>query len=1097
MSKVLIIAALLTLVISSLAAADLPFIEEYFYPRSVIVAFTQEAIGNRYGEIDVSYHEGLIRTHLSDLNRLAEEYRIVDLVQMHEFVTHLDWNDEGIYLQNIYRIVLEKNENIEELQAALTRTKDVIFAEYETINRTRELFIPNDPDYYLQWQHPKMKMPQAWNYVQGSSEVVVAITDTGVKWNHVDLRDNIWINEPELAGITIDWDNGMIYGGDGIDNDQNGYIDDIIGWDFVEQNNNPYQSHPDNQHGTHVAGCAGAVGNNGIGVTGTAINVSLMSCKGAPSHAPSGGVQYGYNQIQYAAQSGADIINCSWGGPGSGTYPNSVINYATALGSLVIAAAGNSDLEHGGSYQDYPADAENAFCVASTDQNDVKTYFSDYGDPIDISAPGINIRSTWYNSQGNDSYHSTQGTSMSSPIVAGVAALVKTLHPELDPVALKNRIMDNADYIDDLNPDYAGLLGTGRVNAFKAAMYDKIPHITIYNHSVHEHSGDGDGISNPGEEINLRFNLYNEIFWLSATGVTGIITTDMPGVEILVGTVNFPDINGGSIVGNTNEPFRFSTDPTISELTIPFTLTITANQGNPFPYEISFEQEVTLSLQRSGWPLQLSGISSTSAALVDLDGSGTRELIFGDPQGNLRVVNTNKNPLPGFPVNVGTNITSAIAVADLNNNNNAEIVVNSQNDGIISCVDTSGTILFQYNAGGQLRTNPMLVDVNNNGNLEIVALTFSNPRLIILNHDGSDYPGFPVSISGAVLASPATADLNGDGHKEIVFATSTGSLHAISTSSGQDISGWPQTLNSASWNGPVVGDVTGNGQPDVVVATIPGMVYAFNSQGNEIFTKTVGNQVRSGILVHDLNNDGNNEVIFADMNGNIYATDSSGTNWGVFPVNTGSPIESTPVLADMNRDGNLDIIYGDNDGYLHSINLSGQETANFPIFIGGGSITVSPAIASFDGTSKPDILVPNGNGFNCIDYKRYIGEIGWGFFKGSNRRTGNYFDKTSTDEIPEDNIIMVTRLHGNYPNPFNPDTRISFSLAEDSEVSVTIYNIKGQQVRSLVSDYLSRGDHTINWNGTDDRGRDVGTGMYFYRLQTNDYEKTRKMMLLK
>ena len=1075
--------------IGGLTAVELPFVEEYFYPRSIIVAFTQDAIGNRYGEIEFSHTDGIIRTPMESFNRLAEEFRIIDLEQMHHFVTHLDWNDNGIYLQNIYRIVLESNDNIEKAQAALVKNKDILFAEYETINRTRH--IPNDPEYYLQWHHPIMSMPQTWDYVQGSSEVIVSITDTGVKWNHPDLADNIWINEAELPGITIDWVNGLIIGGDGLDNDGNGKIDDVIGWDFVENNNNPYQNYPGNEHGTHVAGCTGAVGDNNIGVTGTAMNVSLMVCKGAPSNNQSSGIQYGYQQIQYSAQSGAHLINCSWGGPGSGTYANSVVNYATALGSLVVAAAGNSNIEHSAAYQDYPADADNAFCVTSTDQNDIKAYFSDFGAPIDISAPGVNIRSTW----GNNSYYSTQGTSMSSPIVAGVAALVKSLHPELSPLDLKDRIMMTADYIDDLNPNYVGMLGSGRVNAFRATMYDKIPLISIYNHTLHEFVGDGDGVPNPGEQVNVIFSLFNEIYWLTATGVTATLTTEASGVDILIGTVNFPNVDGGSIVFNSNEPFRFTTDATLSDLTIPFTLTINANNDYPFPYEISYDYNITLSLQQANWPLELTGTSTSSPVLLDITGDGNKEIIFGDAQGNLRAVRCNKTSIPGFPVNLGSNISSAVAVADLNNNNSAEIVANSQS-GLINCIDTSGEILFQYNAGGQLRSNSMLVDVNGNGNLEIVALTFNNPRLIILNHDGTDYPGFPITVSGQVLSSPASADLNGDGHKEIIFATSGGSLHAISTVTGQDIAGWPKSIGAASWNGPVVGDVTGNNQPDIVAANVQGMVYVFDRAGNQIFSRNIGNQIRSGVVVYDLNDNGSDEVIFGDMLGNLYVLNANGDNVGVFPVITGSPIESTPILADMTRNGRQEIIYGDNAGYLHSINFnSGQETANFPIYL-GGSITVSAAMGYVDGDNDPDILVPSQTGYNFIDYKRPIGTIGWSHFKGNIRRTGNTFDMTSVEEIPE-GIVMVTSLLGNYPNPFNPETKISFTLGKESNVRLAIYNIKGQLVKSLVEERMPVGEHSIIWNGVDDRGRAVSSGLYFYTLQSDDYRSTRKMMLLK
>ncbi len=1093
MKQAVLTALILILVSAMTFGVELPFLEEHYQPRSIIAAFSAEAIGNRYGEIEFSRSEdGIVITQIESFDRLANEYRIVDLVQMHDRVTHLDWNDNGVYLQNIYRLVLESNDNIEKAQAALVKDKNFLFVEYESINRP--LYEPNDPDYYLQWHHPVIQSSEAWDYVQGSSEIIVSITDTGVKWNHPDLADNIWINEAELPGITIDWANGLILGGDGIDNDGNGYIDDVIGWDFVEANNNPYQAFPGNTHGTHVAGCTGAVGDNNDGLTGVAMNVSLMVCKGAPSNAPSGGVQHAYQQVQYSAQSGAHIINCSWIGQGNGSYPNSVVNYATSLGSLVIAGAGNNGIEHTPGNAWFPSDADNAMSVAATDSDDNKAGFSDYGLPIDIAAPGVNIWSTYYNNQGENSYQASSGTSMASPVASGVAALVKTLHPDMAPLDLRDRLMMTADYIDDQNPAYAGLLGAGRVNAYKATMFDKIPELSIYNVTLQEHSGDGDSVPNPGEEIDLILGLYNEIYWLTAADITATLTSDLSDIDILISEVSYPNIDGGSIVFNTHQPFRFSTPDELSDLTIPFTLTIVANENSDFPFVKAFNFTATLSLQQANWPMEITGSSTSSAALIDIDGSGTKEIVFGDTQGNLQVLNQERASLPGFPVNLGSNINSAVAVSDLNNSGSAEIVANSQS-GLISCLDGTGEIIFQYNAGGQFRSNPMILDVNNDGYFEIVALTFTNPRLIILKHDGTDFPGFPVSISGPVLSSPSSADLNGDGHKEIIFSTSTGNLHAISAVTGEDLNGWPVSTASASWSGPIAGDVTGNNQPDVVVANVQGNIFCFDRQGNEIFTRNIGNQIRSGIVVHDIDDDGNNEIVFADMGGNIVVLDGNGDNWGLFPVNTGYVIEHTPVLADMDGDGNLDIIYGDNGGYLRSLNISGNETPNFPIKLASGA-TASPAIGYIGGNNNPDIVIPTGNLYNFIDFKRPIGTIGWGHYKGSIRRTGNSFDLTGVESVP-DEIAGVTELLGNYPNPFNPDTRISFSLATESDVTIKVYNIRGQLVRRLLSERLGDGEHRVIWNGKDDQGNNVSSGLYFYILQAGNYSASSKMLLLK
>jgi subtilisin family serine protease len=153
---------------------------------------------------------------------------------------------------------------------------------------------------------------------------------------------------------------------------------------------------------------------------------------------------------------GADIIKSQLGRTGTGAYPNSIVNYITALGALLVTAAGNDNTEHTASYQDYPSDCTNALCVASTGQNDVKSGFSDYGATIDICAPGEGILSTIIAGNGYDAF---DGTSMASPNTAGVAALVKALHPTLTPAQLMQRLMMTADYIYEANPSYVDKLG--------------------------------------------------------------------------------------------------------------------------------------------------------------------------------------------------------------------------------------------------------------------------------------------------------------------------------------------------------------------------------------------------------------------------------------------------------------------------------------------------------------------------------------------------------------------------------------------------------------------------------------------------------------
>lgn len=1072
-----------------------PFIKGYFYPRSVIVAFSAEAVGNIKGTIPVKTEKGVVSTHLESFNEIAAHYGVVDLEQLYTHVTYPEWNNDGIYIQNIYRITAKSNANIKELQYALQKDKNILFAEYETINRTMQ-HIPNDPEFRRQWHHDNINSQYAWDYVRGDKEIIVAITDTGAKWNHPDLRDNIWINEAELPGITINWDRGEIQGGDGVDRDGNGKIDDVIGWDFFHDNNNPYQVFPGNQHGTHVAGTAGAVGNNEIGVTGAAMHVSLMTCKGSPSNADSDGVRHGYGMIQYAAQTGAHIINCSWGGPGDGNHANSVIDYAHALGSLVVAAAGNEDTEHTASYRIYPANARNAMNIAATDRNDQKARFSDYGLDIDISAPGVSILSTYY---GDNDYHATSGTSMAAPLVSGVAALVLTLHPEFTPTQLRARLVETADYIDEVNQEYEGLLGAGRLNAFAATMYDKTPNVSLFEYEISEYAGDGDGIPNPGEEIDLMISLFNETDWQRASDVSVKLSSDNPDVEVLIDSIEMSDIMGGSVSFNIGNPLRFRTSETLSDMMVPLTLTVEANPEEEFPYSVDIDFQVELSLTKVGWPLTLEGSSSSPALITDLTGNIEREIIFGDSRGMLHVLKEDKSYLPGFPVDLGGNINSAVAAADLNNSNRVEIVANTF-AGLINCVSDEGEVLFSYEAGGQFRNNPMLVDVNNDGNYEIIALSFTNPHLFILKADGSDYNGFPLELDSGVMASPASADLSGDGNKEIIFVDAGGNLHAISVTTRENIAGFPVQINAASWTGPTVGDLTGNNEPEIVVANIQGSLSAYDRTGETLFTRSVGSTVRSGVLVFDLNRDGQSEIVFGDMSGRLHVLDSAGNEINPFPLDVGAPIEGTPVLADMTRNLNYDIIFGDGDGWLHSINLQGENTPNFPINL-HRSFEISPTIGYVGEVDNVDILIPNQNGYQYVDFKRPIGTIVWGTFKGNIRRSGNSFDMVSVEDKYKTEPELQTMLKGNFPNPFNPNTTISFTIGEEKPVPVnlSVYNVRGQKITTLVDEYKTAGDYSINWNGTDNYGNTISSGVYFYMLKTGGIEpvQTKRMILVK
>ena len=320
-------------------------------------------------------------------------------------------------------------------------------------------YTPNDPQRGSQWHLGKIQAYGAWDLIRGDSTrySIIGIVDTGVYWMHPDLSRNMWINELEDLNHNNILDAGDI---NGVDNDGDGYVDDVIGWDMADNDYDPQEPSP--IHGTHVAGCASEATNNSIGGAGLGWSARLLAVKGGDIDGDLVAVWQG---VVYAADRGAQIINCSWGSPGHSSSEQIIINTVYSMGVTVVAAAGNDDFWTP-PYFNYPSAYDHVIAVAATNSNDTKASFTNYGSWVDVSAPGSGIYATW----SNNTYINLSGTSMSSPMVAALAGLLKAINHTLTVDQITSHIKDYADNIDALNPGFAGLLGTGRINAMASLM---------------------------------------------------------------------------------------------------------------------------------------------------------------------------------------------------------------------------------------------------------------------------------------------------------------------------------------------------------------------------------------------------------------------------------------------------------------------------------------------------------------------------------------------------------------------------------------------------------------------------------------------------
>ena len=353
-------------------------------------------------------------------------------------------SDEQI--KNVYRIEFTDHYKVDDIIKNLSQLDCIEYA--EKIPFLKKTLTPNDPSFNSSnaWGLYQIQADAAWNVSTGNANVVVAIVDDAVEITHSDLSASIWNNPGEIPN-------------NGIDDDNNGYIDDVNGFDVADSDNDPNPDNPVSSydHGTHVAGIAGATTDNNTGIASIGFGISLLPVKATNSAT---GVTHGYDGIVYAVNAGADVINMSWGGSGSSTTGQNIINWANNQNIVLVAAAGNDDV----STIFYPAGYTNVIAVASTTVGDAKSGFSNYGTWIDISAPGSAILSTI---PGNG-YAVKQGTSMASPMVAGLCGLMLSLNPTLPPSNIKSCLLSSADNIDAANSSYVGELGAGRINALAA-----------------------------------------------------------------------------------------------------------------------------------------------------------------------------------------------------------------------------------------------------------------------------------------------------------------------------------------------------------------------------------------------------------------------------------------------------------------------------------------------------------------------------------------------------------------------------------------------------------------------------------------------------
>lgn len=383
------------------------------------------------------------------------------------------------------------------LEEVIRQAMNTGLFEYAEPKYIREmLFTPNDPRLNQQYHIDSIHARQAWDITKGDTNVVIGIADSGVRLEHEDLAPQIKVDTSDLPN--------------GIDDNNDGLIDNYRGWDFcgptVDLNypgdNNPTITQGNASHGTHVAGISAAKTNNGKGGTGVGYDCKIMPLKCAPDDG-GGSIFFGYEAIEYAGFHGAAVVNCSWGGAGGySNFEQEVITDATLTNNcLVVAAAGNDNSPD----LFYPAYYDHVLAVSALGTGNVRANFTNYNYKVRVGAPGVNIMSTYF----SNTYAAQSGTSMASPVVAGVAGLVKSVFPFLTPDQIAQRIRVTSDNVytipGNTQGSLFGKLGRGIVNAYRA-VFEQSPGVKNLEVRVTDNNND---VFQPGDTLYITGDFIN------------------------------------------------------------------------------------------------------------------------------------------------------------------------------------------------------------------------------------------------------------------------------------------------------------------------------------------------------------------------------------------------------------------------------------------------------------------------------------------------------------------------------------------------------------------------------------------------------------
>lgn len=1071
------------------------------------------ALHPQQAALDLS--NGKTSTSVSALNALIDSYNIS---KVEKWLRSADENDviDGVDLSKIYRLRFAQRQPNQTLQKALSEFSalaEVQSAQKEPLIKIAmplQPFVPDDPSFSRQWHLQRIQADYAWalwqDSIPGDPDILIGVVDTGLDYTHPDLQDAAYIN----PGEDIDGD-GLFTEADlnGVDDDSNGFVDDVRGWDFAGAGENSGQDNdirPPSagnyqilSHGTHVSGIAGAVTNNELGVGGVSFRSKIIATKQSYDD----DVEYGYlwnayDGILYCAKMGATVINCSWGSSYGGSYGQDVINNAVQnYGSIIVCAAGN-DNTNNDDHHFYPSDYDNVVTVAALNSSDRKASFSNYGGVIDISAPGVAILSTIHYNAG--AYASWAGTSMASPVVAGSFALLKSWFPQKDREWLIDALLQGADSLDNLQSAYEGKLGAGRVNVFNPIAQRIYPRLKISDYNLVLLDDNGDGQLSPGESAAVHLQVAAKKNWQDAYGLKVILSTSDENVTIVDSMAEWGYLAAGRTLTNEDDQLIFRLSPSAHLGPLEITARFEANTDTERPYSDRQKMTFYITQNQKGFPVSAISIAKPLTAFKQAkNDSALLAAVGGDNQ--LHVFTADGKIKSGFPVDLQGYTSMPPSIADMDGDGAMDIVIMNRY-GLLQVLDSGGRLLLEKDFNEAVYGNISLADVDADSVPEIIFGTMRK-KIHVFKMDSTEMDSFPKTFSTLIDRGIALVDVDADERPELLFGTFDRKLHLLQYD-GKEMEGWPLELSSRIIHTPIISKI--NSANVFVVTTLDKKLLILNEKAQIIAQATLAERVSAAPAFADMDKDGVPEIVFSTSDAVLHLLATDGREVSPFPLHLPEVVNSSPVVYDLKGDGSPDIILTSEAGRVLVFDKQGQSLENFPAQL-NGNLNASPVISDLDGDGDVEIISGGAEGLFVLDLSASYAESNlWQSWLGNNQRTGFYAQPVTGIATDEPNIIVSRAgLKQNYPNPFgrgadlrgNPRTAISFQLSAAGFTELVVYNILGQKIKTLFAGATAKGRHRFMWDGRNDLQQEVGSGIYFYRLKGKDFTISRRMLLLR